>query len=86
MVRAALKRPITVLVLFMGLLLFSIAAIRTIPIDIFPKLNLPTIRETRRNLYILRKRHADRQGQGRRQSYFQTSTARTEIHWIPPWS
>jgi len=43
MVRAALKRPITVLVLFMGLLLFSIMAIRTIPIDIFPKLNAPTI-------------------------------------------
>jgi multidrug efflux pump subunit AcrB len=43
MVRAALKRPITVLVLFMGLLLFSIIAIRTIPIDIFPKLNSPTI-------------------------------------------
>jgi multidrug efflux pump subunit AcrB len=43
MVRAALKRPITVLVLFMGLLLFSIVAIRSIPIDIFPKLNLPTI-------------------------------------------
>ncbi len=43
MVRTALKRPITILVLFMGLLLFSIMAIRTIPIDIFPKLNLPTI-------------------------------------------
>src|SRR5579863_8786740 len=43
MVRAALKRPITVLVLFMGLLLFSVIAIRTIPIDIFPKLNAPTI-------------------------------------------
>ena len=43
MVRAALKRPITVLVLFMGLLLFSVMAIRTIPIDIFPRLNLPTI-------------------------------------------
>ena len=43
MVRAALKRPITVLVLFMGLLMFSIAAIRTIPIDIFPRLNLPAI-------------------------------------------
>src|SRR5258708_3356249 len=43
MVRAALKRPITVLVLFTGLLLFSFLAIRTIPIDIFPKLNLPTI-------------------------------------------
>ncbi|HEU4551880.1 MAG TPA: efflux RND transporter permease subunit [Chitinophaga sp.] len=43
MVRAALKKPITVLVLFIGLLLFSIVAIRSIPIDIFPRLNLPTI-------------------------------------------
>lgn len=43
MVRAALKRPITVLVLFIGLLLFSVIAIRKIPIDIFPQLNLPTI-------------------------------------------
>src|ERR1700743_256023 len=43
MVRTALKRPITILVLFIGLLLFSVMAIRTIPIDIFPKLNLPTI-------------------------------------------
>ena len=43
MVRTALKRPITILVLFMGLLLFSVLAIRSIPIDIFPKLNLPTI-------------------------------------------
>lgn len=43
MVRAALKRPITILVLFTGLLLFSVMAIRKIPIDIFPKLNLPTI-------------------------------------------
>jgi multidrug efflux pump subunit AcrB len=43
MVKTALKRPITVLVLYCGLLLFSINAIRTIPIDIFPRLNLPTI-------------------------------------------
>ncbi len=43
MVRTALKRPITILVLFIGLLLFSVMAVRTIPIDIFPKLNLPTI-------------------------------------------
>lgn len=35
--------PITILVLFLGLLLFSVMAIRTIPIDIFPKLNSPTI-------------------------------------------
>lgn len=43
MVKTALKRPVTILVLFTGLLLFSIMAIRTIPIDIFPKLNLPVI-------------------------------------------
>src|SRR6201992_812243 len=43
MIRAALKRPITVLVFFIGLLLFSILAVRSISIDIFPRLNLPTI-------------------------------------------
>ena len=43
MVRSALKKPIAVLVLFIGLLLFSVMAIRVIPIDIFPKLNSPTI-------------------------------------------
>ena len=43
MVKAALKRPVTVLVFFIGLLLFSVMALRTIPIDIFPKLNAPTI-------------------------------------------
>jgi multidrug efflux pump subunit AcrB len=43
MIRAALKRPITILVLFVGLLLFSVMAVRNISIDIFPRLNLPTI-------------------------------------------
>lgn len=43
MVRAALRRPVTIIVFFSGLLLFSIMAIRTISIDIFPKLNLPVI-------------------------------------------
>ena len=43
MVRAALKKPIAILVLFIGLLLFAVVAVRTIPIDIFPKLNSPTI-------------------------------------------
>jgi multidrug efflux pump subunit AcrB len=43
MVRIALQRPIMILVIFISLLLFSIIAVRTIPIDIFPKLNLPTI-------------------------------------------
>ena len=43
MVRTALRRPITVIVFFLGILIFSMMAVRTIPIDIFPKLNLPTI-------------------------------------------
>ncbi|WP_337040678.1 efflux RND transporter permease subunit [Emticicia sp. 17c] len=43
MVRFALKRPITIVVLFTGLILFGAMAIRKIPIDIFPQLNLPTI-------------------------------------------
>ena len=43
MVRTALKRPIAIMVLFFGLLLFSVMAIRTISIDIFPNLNLPVI-------------------------------------------
>src|SRR6516164_6340726 len=43
MVRFALRRPITILVIFLGLILFSILAVKTIPIDIFPKLNSPTI-------------------------------------------
>lgn len=43
MVKAALRRPITILVLFGGILLFSIMSVSKIPIDIFPKLNLPTI-------------------------------------------
>ncbi len=43
LVSGALKRPITVLVITIGLVIFSIIAITNIPIDIFPKLNLPTI-------------------------------------------
>jgi multidrug efflux pump subunit AcrB len=43
MLSFALKRPITVIVIFLGLLIFSVIAVATIPIDIFPKLNLPTI-------------------------------------------
>jgi len=43
MVRTALRRPVMIVVFFTGLLLFSIMTIRTISIDIFPKLNLPVI-------------------------------------------
>ena len=43
LVSASLKRPITVLVVILAVFFSSIIAISTIPIDIFPKLNLPVI-------------------------------------------
>ena len=43
MIPLALRRPITIIVIYLGLMLFSIVALKTIPIDIFPKLNAPTI-------------------------------------------
>jgi len=43
MVTSALKRPITVIVITMSLLIFAVISATNIPIDIFPKLNLPTI-------------------------------------------
>jgi multidrug efflux pump subunit AcrB len=43
LVSASLKRPISILVLVSAVFLSSFLAIKTIPIDIFPKLNLPTI-------------------------------------------
>jgi multidrug efflux pump subunit AcrB len=43
LVSSGLKKPIAVIVITLGVLLFSVLAIFTIPIDIFPKLNLPTI-------------------------------------------
>jgi multidrug efflux pump subunit AcrB len=43
LVSASLKRPITILVIVSAVFFGSFMAIRTIPIDIFPKLNLPVI-------------------------------------------
>ncbi len=43
MVTSALKRPITVIVITMSLLIFAVLSAINIPIDIFPKLNLPVI-------------------------------------------
>src|SRR5580704_9058900 len=43
LIAGALSRPIAVVVAIMGLLVFSLLALFSIPIDIFPKLNLPTI-------------------------------------------
>ena len=43
LVSGSLNRPITVVVITAGLAIFSIISILNIPIDIFPKLNSPTI-------------------------------------------
>jgi multidrug efflux pump subunit AcrB len=43
MVTSALKKPITVIVITMNLLIFAVLSAINIPIDIFPQLNLPTI-------------------------------------------
>jgi len=43
MVTSALKRPITTVVVTLSLLIFAVLSAIKIPIDIFPKLNLPTI-------------------------------------------
>lgn len=42
-VSSALKRPITAVVITVSLLIFSVMAVVKMPVDIFPKLNLPTI-------------------------------------------
>lgn len=43
LIRLALRKPISVLVLVAGLLFFGISAVRTIRVDIFPELKLPVI-------------------------------------------
>jgi multidrug efflux pump subunit AcrB len=43
LIQFALRRPLTVIVLVLGVVLFSVLAIRKSPIDIFPFINAPTI-------------------------------------------
>lgn len=43
MISSALRKPISVIVVILGIVVFSILALLKIPVDIFPKLNLPTI-------------------------------------------
>src|SRR6201998_3941532 len=43
LIKGALRRPITILVIVAGLFFFGINAVRTIKIDIFPNLDLPVI-------------------------------------------
>jgi multidrug efflux pump subunit AcrB len=43
LIQFALRRPISIIVLVIGIILFSVVAIRKSAIDIFPSLNVPTI-------------------------------------------
>ena len=43
LISSALRRPIAVIVLVSGLVLFGVSAVTRINIDIFPNLNIPTI-------------------------------------------
>lgn len=43
LIRTALRRPISILVIVVGLFFFGVNAVRHIKIDIFPELNLPVI-------------------------------------------
>ncbi|MGC3943411.1 MAG: efflux RND transporter permease subunit [Chryseolinea sp.] len=43
LIRSALRKPISVMVGIIAIVFFSILAIRSIPVDIFPDLDLPTI-------------------------------------------
>jgi multidrug efflux pump subunit AcrB len=43
LIKSALRKPITILVLVAGMLFFGISAVRNIKIDIFPDMNLPVI-------------------------------------------
>ena len=43
MISASLKRPVSVIVMVSAVVISSLLAIKTIPIDIFPRLNLPVI-------------------------------------------
>ena len=43
LVTSALRKPISTVVITVSFLLFAVITIISIPVDIFPKLNLPTI-------------------------------------------
>lgn len=43
LIRLALRKPISILVLVAGMLFFGISAVRSIKVDIFPAMNLPVI-------------------------------------------
>src|SRR5205085_12534052 len=43
LIRSALRKPITILVVVAGIFFFGINAVRNIKVDIFPDLNLPVI-------------------------------------------
>src|SRR6185503_5547763 len=43
LIKSALRQPISVMVAILGILFFSVLATMSIPVDIFPQLDMPTI-------------------------------------------
>ena len=43
LVLTAMRRPVTILVAVLSIALFSVLAVRRMPVDIFPKLGAPAI-------------------------------------------
>ncbi|MEZ4776890.1 MAG: efflux RND transporter permease subunit [Bacteroidia bacterium] len=43
LITSALRKPVTIIVILLGIVFFSVMAIRKLPIDILPKLGTPTI-------------------------------------------
>lgn len=43
LITSALRKPVTIIVILLGIVFFSVLAIRKLPIDILPKLGTPTI-------------------------------------------
>src|SRR5690349_14184673 len=43
LIYASLRKPITIVVAVLAIIFFSVVTIRTMPVDIFPKLGTPTI-------------------------------------------
>jgi multidrug efflux pump subunit AcrB len=43
LIYASLRKPVTIIVAVLAIVFFSVTAIRTMPVDIFPKLGTPTI-------------------------------------------
>ena len=43
MIRAAIRRPVATIMVFLGLMLIGVVSIRRIPVDLLPEINYPKL-------------------------------------------